>query len=214
MDKEIRYFQEIELRDDNQTDDGTIGMLEGYAAVFNSDSVLMGRSTKFVERIAPGAFTRTISERPDVRALWNHESGAVIARAPKTLTLTEDEKGLKASIRLVDTTVNRDLIANVKAGNVDGMSFGFRVVAEEWRDDKENKREIRTLLDVDLLEVSAVTFPAYTDTSIAERSLEEYRSEQQKLSEEQTEQLGQDKENKPDALLDYYDLAVRQAEKI
>jgi phage head maturation protease len=114
----------------------------------------------------------------------------------------------------VDTTVNRDLIANVKAGNVDGMSFGFRVVAEEWRDDKENNREIRTLLDVDLLEVSAVTFPAYTDTSIAERSLEEYRSEQQKLSEEQTEQLGQDKENKPDALLDYYDLAVRQAEKI
>ena len=56
---------------------GIIGTLRGYAAKFNCDSVPLGG---FIERIAPGAFKRTLVETPDVVALWNHDSGQPVAR--------------------------------------------------------------------------------------------------------------------------------------
>jgi HK97 family phage prohead protease len=208
---EYRYLKGLEVRDDSE--DGFIGTLEGYAAVFGSDSLELGdRGWSFVERIEPGTFERTLRENPDVRALWNHDPSAVVARSPNTMTLTEDERGLKVSIRLVDTTLNRDLLTNIRSGNVDAMSFGFRAMADKWEEDKENNRDIRTLLDVDLREVSPVTWPAYVDTTIAARSLEKAKDEQreEQISEEDTGQPGEDEEKKPDRMADYYDLTVKQ----
>lgn len=159
--------QRVEVR----AAEGSPGTLVGYASVFNSSTDIGW----FDERVAPGAFTRSLSEGDDVRALFNHDMAQVIGRrSAGTLRLAEDDNGLRIEIDLPDTTVARDLAANIAVGNIDGMSFGFRAREESWElgDERTGKRDHRTLLDVDLVEVSAVTFPAYPDTSIAQRSRE------------------------------------------
>lgn len=165
--REQRAFKGLELR--AATDKAPLGVLVGYAAVFESDSVeFSGWDRPWVERIRAGAFKRTLRELPDVVALWSHDSAKPLGRTPGSLVLEEDAKGLRAEIVLPDTSVARDLVANVRAGIVDSMSFGFVARAVEWV--QGNDRDVRTLLDVDLHEVSAVVWPAYPDTSIALRS--------------------------------------------
>jgi HK97 family phage prohead protease len=174
---ERRAMQGIEIRAAAEGT-GSIGTLVGHAAVFGKDSAALGRrSFKFVERIAPGAFTRSLNENKDVRALWDHNPATPIGRTPDTLRIKEDDEGLAVEIDLPDTSAARDLLSLVRAKIIDAMSFGFQVVAEKWEEVKDGA-DIRTLIDVDLVEVSAVTFPAYPDTSIAERSLREYRGQQ------------------------------------
>lgn len=146
-----------------------IGVLEGYAAVFNSDSQPFVEEGKpWVERIAPGAFKRTLIEQPDVRALWAHDAAQVIGRAPDTLKVSEDDHGLKVELSLIDTSINRDALASVRGGLVDAMSFGFIARAAEWTGG--TLQDIRTLLDVELVEVSVVAWPAYEAASIGARS--------------------------------------------
>lgn len=148
--------------------------LVGYAAVFNApyDSGWM------IEQIRKGAFARAMAENQDVRALFDHDSSVVLGRrSAKTLMLAEDDKGLRIEIDLPDTQAAKDLRVSVERGDITGMSFGFRVRKEEW--DETGPKPVRTLIDVDLLEVSVVTFPAYADTSVGVRSLEEWRKEHQ-----------------------------------
>jgi len=170
---ETRALRGLEIREAGEGSTH-IATLTGYAAVFNSDSVEF-RSSKgpWVERISPGAFGRSLREQPDVMAFWAHDTQQPIARAPKSLRLSEDERGLKVEIDLPRTTVARDLLENIRAGVVDAMSFGFRAVAEKWQELKD--RDLRTLTDVDLLEVSAVVYPAYPDTTLAVRSHDIFR---------------------------------------
>lgn len=144
--------------------------LVGYAAVFNSPAEIGGW---WVETIAPGAFASQVNE--DVRALVDHDTGKVIGRTKAgTLRLSEDAKGLRAEIDLPNTTVGNDLWELVERGDVSGMSFGFSVTKQEWDDTVDPPK--RTILAVELSEVSAVAFPAYDDTTIGKRSLEEWRS--------------------------------------
>lgn len=162
--KEIRACAE-DLR--FQEKDGA-RKLAGYAAVFDSESVDM---IYFKEQIAPGAFTRTLKENGDVRALVNHDTGKVLARTKSgSMTMREDTHGLFVEISPADTSYGRDISELVKRGDVDGMSIGFRVKEDKWsiRDGKD----FRTLLDIELHEVSIVAFPAYTTTSISARSAE------------------------------------------
>lgn len=141
----------------------------GYAAVFNSEADIGGY---FREIIAPGAFTETI--KGDVRALIDHDSGRVIGRTTAgTLRLAEDDTGLAIEIDLPDTGDGRDLATLIERGDVSGMSFGFVVTKEEW--DETGDVPVRTIKAVDLMEVSVVAFPAYDDTSIAMRSLDDAR---------------------------------------
>lgn len=157
----------LEVRDDGQT-------VAGYAAVFNSETDIGGA---FREKIAPGAFSPSLNG--DVRALWNHDTGQVIGRTKAgTLRLNEDDHGLAVEIDLPDTQAGRDLRENMRLGNVDGMSFGFRVTKQEW--DETGAIPLRTIQEVELFEVSAVTFPAYEDTEIALRSLDDERAEREK----------------------------------
>ena len=150
-------------------DSGFIGVLEGHAAVFNSDSLeFAGYGKPWVERIAPGAFKRTLTEQPDVKALWSHRADAILARSPDTLKLSEDATGLRVEISLIDTQQNRDVLASIRAKLVDSMSFGFSARSVKWEEGKE--QDVRTLLDVDLFEVSAVVWPAYPGTSVSARS--------------------------------------------
>jgi HK97 family phage prohead protease len=146
-----------------QAEDGTM-RLSGYAAVFNDDSVPL----PFIERIAPGAFRKTLTETPDVRLLINHE-GLPLARTKNgTLRLTEDTAGLYMDADLPDTQAARDLYTLVERGDVDQMSFAFRVIRQKWN---EGRTE-RTLTEVSLADgdVSVVTYPAYPTTTVEARA--------------------------------------------
>ena len=142
--------------------------VEGYAAVFNSEAEL----GEFRECIAPGAFRSSIASGRSIRALYNHDSGAVLGTTQgKTLELQEDAKGLRFSLELPDTTVGRDVAELVKRGDVSGCSFGFRVApgGDKW--EQRGHTMVRTLTDVDLAEITLTADPAYRDTTLALRSM-------------------------------------------
>lgn len=153
------YTQTLELR----AHDGGGHTLSGYAAVFDAPSQNLGG---FVERIAPGAFAKTVQEA-DVRHLLNHDPSAVLGRnRAGTLRLSEDRVGLRYEVDLPDTQTGRDLAALVERGDITGSSFGFRVVGEdgdEWSL-TEDGFPLRTLRQVALSDTSTVTYPAYLST--------------------------------------------------
>ncbi|MBZ9873482.1 HK97 family phage prohead protease [Mesorhizobium sp. BR1-1-9] len=143
--------------------------LSGYAAIFNSDTTI---GDYFIERIDPGAFNSALSA--DVRALVDHDTGRVIGRTKSgTLRLAVDTRGLRVEIDVPDTADGRDLWTLVERGDISGMSFGFRVTKQSW--DETGDMPVRTVLEVELYEVSACAFPAYDDTTLGIRSLTEWR---------------------------------------
>ncbi|CAB4154053.1 Prohead protease [uncultured Caudovirales phage] len=151
--------RDVEAR---QAEDGTM-RLAGYAAVFNDSSVPL----PFKESIAPGAFRKTLSETPDVRLLVNHE-GLPLARTKNgTLTLTEDERGLYFSAELADTQEARDIHTLIARGDVDQMSFAFRVIRQKWSEDRS--RRVLTEVSLSDGDVSVVTYPAYPTTTVEAR---------------------------------------------
>jgi HK97 family phage prohead protease len=132
----------------------------GYAAIYNSAS----EPLPFREKIAPGAFTRSLRARNDIKLLWNHDSGQVLGSTRAgTLRLEETAKGLLATADLPDTNMGRDAAYLIKRGDIDSMSFGFSVPAggDSWSADGSE----RTLESVRLHEVSIVAFPAYSETA-------------------------------------------------
>lgn len=166
--KEIRALGAVEVR---AADSGP-PMLRGYAAVFNSPTEIAG---SFREQIAPGAFAQAVT-RDDVRALFNHDENFVLGRSTNgTLTMREDERGLFVEITPPDTTWALDLAASIRRGDVSQMSFAFRARAEQWSE-FDADLPLRTLTEVELFDVSPVTYPAYADTSIAARSLADARA--------------------------------------
>jgi hypothetical protein len=144
--------------------------LVGYAAVFNSPAIIGGQ---FREQIAPGAFANAI--KGDVRALVDHDVGRVIGRTKSgTMRMLEDSHGVKVEIDIPDTTDGNDLWTLVERGDISGMSFAFAAVSQQWEDDGQDL-PLRTLIEVECPEVSAVAFPAYDDTDIGKRALQEHR---------------------------------------
>jgi uncharacterized protein len=132
----------------------------GYAAVFNSPS----EPLPFIERIAPGAFKRSLKARNDIKLLWNHDTGAVLGSTRAgTLKLEEDNYGLRVTAMLPETTLGKDVRTLVQRGDVNAMSFGFSVPAngDSWNAEGTE----RTLRSVRIHEVSIVAFPAYTQTA-------------------------------------------------
>lgn len=157
-----------------RADEGAGGeRFRGYAAKFNSRTAI-GNPLRwgFYEEIADGAYTKTLTEG-DARFLVDHDSYYVVSRVSAgSLLLAEDARGLAVDSGL-DTELSyvRDLKANVKNRNITGMSFGFYVIKDEWNTELIEVEgadpvevDVRIIREVRLIEVSAVTFPAYTDT--------------------------------------------------
>ena len=146
---------EFEVREESD------GMhFSGYAALFNSPS----EPLPFVESIASGAFKRSLKSRNDVKFLWNHDSGEILGSTrARTVTLIEDDRGLRVEGMLPNTSRGRDVAELLKRGDVDAMSFGFSVPTggDTWSSDGSE----RTLKQVRLHEVSIVAWPAYTATA-------------------------------------------------
>lgn len=160
IEKRVYTFANLEMRADANGN----SIAEGYASVFNSDSFDLGG---FTETVNPKAFDRTLRENPDVRALFNHNSDDLLGRTlSKTLQLSVDEVGLKVAITLPNTGKGPYIKEMMQRGDLKEMSFGFITKRDKWNENYTR----RELLDVDLFEVSPVTFPAYPDTSIAVRS--------------------------------------------
>lgn len=144
---------------------------DGYAAVFNQ-TVTIG--DKFREVVAPGAFTRTLTEQ-DVAFLYNHNASTVMARSGAgNLELSEDSHGLHVAAELNEKDDDaRNLITKLEDRNVDKMSFGFWAVNAPINEEPEDAGlPIRTLAEVGLADVSAVVWPAYEGTSAGIRAMD------------------------------------------
>jgi len=145
--------------------------ISGYAARFDLPTKIGGKNG-FVEVIKPGAFARCIRQRQDVRLLINHRPDFIVSRvANQTLELAEDNLGLHFKSNVAATHYGDDLLENLRTQTLSSCSFGFSVPdgGERWSttiDGSTGLRcELRELCDLDLDDVSVVTFPAYGGTS-------------------------------------------------
>lgn len=196
--KSLSSFRSFEFKEmeSSEEDDGFI--IEGYAAVFNQLSEDLGG---FREMIARGAFKNSLNN--DVRALLNHDPNFVLGRTKAgTLVLDEDDKGLRVLIKAPKVSWVEDLIVSMRRGDIDQMSFGFFVKDDEWRN--KDGQKIRILKEVDLFDVSIVTFPAYTQTSAQVRAqIEELERIIKRLEEQVFAQGRRDEELKKLKLFKY-----------
>lgn len=162
-DKELRTLNisDLEVRDANS--DNFIGMIGGYAVIFDQPSENLGG---FIEYIKPDAFDGV--DLGDVLALYNHDFGSLLGRSSAgTLKLNIDKRGLYFSLAIPDTTLGRDVYTNIKAGNLRGMSFGFTVTDDEWQQSDDGV-PLRFISRFDeLYEVSVVGMPAYKETTVS-----------------------------------------------
>jgi HK97 family phage prohead protease len=165
--KEVRFVSEKTL--EVRAVDGKRTM-SGIAARYNVRSLDLGG---FTEVLAPGAFTRTLTDpASDVCCLYGHNLGnGLLGRTTSgTLRLRSTDDGLAFDCDLPNTTLGNDTAESISRGDVTGMSFGFMVVNDDWATASDGTT-VRTVKDLDLMEISAVPFPAYPSTSVQMRSL-------------------------------------------
>ena len=158
----LYHHQKLDLEASSLPDGANLPpTISGYAAVFDVLSEEMYPGVKY--RIAPGAFKTAIGADSDVRALVNHDPNLLLARTKSgTLSLVEDDKGLRVKILPPNTVAGRDIVEMLRRGDIDQMSFGFSTRDEAWA--TEGDWKIRTIKDVELFDVSVVTFPAFPQT--------------------------------------------------
>lgn len=180
MDKniEVRSFN-VEFRNDPEN-----RHIEGYGSVFNKRSLDLGG---FTEIIAPGAFDGVIEES-DVKCYLDHNPNrGILARSRNgegSLTLSVDDEGLKYSFDAPHTALGDEVIEGLVRGDYSQSSFAFTVQDESWTKE-EDGRYLRTITKVNrLYDVSIVADPAYPDTSVAMRSLDEFKAQEVPVQEE------------------------------
>jgi len=143
-------------------DRGAHTEIAGYAALFNTPATI---AEQFVEVIDEGAFDDTIGD--DVRVLFNHDPNQLLGRTKSgTATIAVDADGLRYTVTPPATQVGRDVLELVQRGDVDGSSFGFRVLEDRWTPGATaGDLPVRHVQRVALLDVSPVTVPAYSETT-------------------------------------------------
>lgn len=205
----MRKDNNIEIRATNSTpvvsqDSRTV---EGYAVVFNSQSEDLG----FYETINPAAITEEVLMRSDVFCLFNHDQDKVLARSKYgtgSLQLQLDERGLKYTFTAPNTDIGDSLLEYLRRGDIDSSSFAFTVSTDEgsevWTTGTDG-RQYREILKIDELhDVSPVWNPAYSSTSVSQRTLDklnqlremqdEKEKEVQEETVEKTDEVQEDKE--------------------
>lgn len=170
-DKEQRaYMCDVATRSDEVH--GNI--LEGVPIVYDAATDIGGMWKEIIDR---GALDN--ADLKDVRFLVNHDTDSIpLARSRNnnensTMQMTVDEGGMNIRVNLdiENNTEARSLYSAVERGDIDGMSFMFIVDGELW-EEEESDHPKRTITDIEkVFEVSAVTFPAYEQTSISARGL-------------------------------------------
>lgn len=179
MDKtELRELttNKIELRED---DDGK-RTISGYAVKWGMKSQVLGYYRKFREQFNKGAFADSL-KNDDQRFLWSHDNSKVLGRIRnKTLRLEEDSTGLRFELDLPNTTLGNDTYESIKRGDVDGVSFGFKMESEEIAEPDDDLM-LRTVTKARLFEISAVAFPAYPDSEVSARGYDALKQRDNEL---------------------------------
>lgn len=166
-------------------EDATVEVEErsGHAPKIRGIAIAYGTRSKnlggFTEIIEPGAFDHLLArKRQDVVALFNHDPNQILGRTTAgTLRLWSDDKALRYEIDpLPNTQVARDLLENVRVGNITGSSFAFTVDkdGEAYDEDAEGNVTRRIKRAAGLFDVSPVTNPAYATSTVSVRSFQEY----------------------------------------
>lgn len=179
MNKENR---KIHLKTDftvRSKEDDDSRYLEGYFIRFNEETELWPGA---YEEVSPEAVKKSLKDN-DIRCLFNHDTSIVLGRTGNnTLELKTDNTGLFGRVKINPNDKQAmDILARIERGDINACSFGFNIISEEVqnRDDGTVKFVLK---EIDLHEVSPVTFPAYPTTSIEarQRDLEQYK--QRKLN--------------------------------
>lgn len=149
-------------------------VIGGRAIPYGEESEDMG----FFEVIERGAFDESIKDNT-IKSLWSHDSSKVLgSTANGTLELEDREDGLYFENDLPDTQVGRDAKVLIERGDVDGVSFGFFATEVLWND-ADPSHIVRTIKKGELIEISPVAFPAYSQSDVSIRSAyEEYKKNQ------------------------------------
>lgn len=159
----------VEIR---ESEDGK-RMLAGYAVKWGMRSHKMGWRS-FREQFSKGAFTESLTNDNQL-ALWAHDTTKVLGNTKSgTLRLYEDDVGLRFELDLGNTTLANDAYETIKRGDIDGVSFGFRMIKQEW-DENDQENIVRTIHKAKLMEISPVAFPAYPDSQVSARSNDPYK---------------------------------------
>lgn len=183
---ERRYFVS-EVR--SSATEGKASTVEGYAAKFDSITTI-GSYYPYEEEISTGAFDDVLDD--DVRCLFNHDPNYILARSNQgkgTLKLEVDSVGLKYSYDSPKRSYADDLLDSIDKGDVSQSSFAFRIKEQKWSygDPAKGTLDKRTILKFEkLFDVSPVTYPAYADTEVAKRSMEESRKNETPPAGEET----------------------------
>lgn len=162
-----------ELRaDDSDGDGGTV--LFGHAAVTNAWTELADFLGPYKERVAPGAFSKTLKERGAPVVQFNHGRDMAVGSKPIGLAAVaeEDDQGLYIEADLFDDAQYvRELLPALRSGAISGMSFMFDVIRESWTwaSDSESGLDERTIEEVRLYEAGPVVWPAYEQTDVGIR---------------------------------------------
>jgi len=151
-----------------QNDDGLT--LDGYGAVFDQWTMIEDSYGEYRERIATGAFKRTLGMRMPILQ-FDHGSHPLIGSIPlgRITSLNEDAHGLRVKARLSDNWLVQPVRDAIRDGGITGMSFRFRIIDETWNRGNDGMEE-RTIREVELYEVGPVVFPAYEQTTVGVRS--------------------------------------------
>jgi uncharacterized protein len=151
-------------------------VITGYASVFyveGDQGTEYQLFTDLKERIMPRAFNRALTEKHNAAALFNHDPNMLLGRvASKTLKLSKDQRGLKYEV--TPPTARADVVEAIERGDVTGSSFGFRVLEQKFkteRDEADNPVDIREIHSVELLDVAPVVYPAFQGTSVGIRAV-------------------------------------------
>ncbi len=162
----VRHYapaQDLAIRAETEGGGVTFG---GYAILWDDETEIFDWLGSFTEVFKRGAFAKTARERGpkgngQIKFMRQHGFDSFVIGA-RYLDISEDARGLKFEAETIDTTVGRDLAAELRAGVIDTVSVGFDAVREEWDSDEEK----RTVLEARLFEISAVNWPAYPNAKI------------------------------------------------
>lgn len=168
--------------------------ITGYAVVFESNSEDLG----FIERIMKGAITDDTIRKSDVFCLLNHDSTKVLARSKNgegSLKLEIDERGLKYSFTAPQTDLGNEILEHIQRGEIDSSSFAFTVSLEEGSEKwyTVDGVQYRDIYKIDeLFDVSPVYQPAYQETTVSKRALEELEKQKYTMLDEKEKETVQD----------------------
>jgi len=171
----------IETR--QQEDGSEESIVRGTAVVFGSESRDLGGFTEVISPTSLDRFFERHGGTPDVAALWNHDTGEVLGRTPRTLKLHRDRDGLHFELSLPKS--RPEVLEAVARQDVRGASFAFTVAkgGEAWAEDRSSGKAVRTVNEIDeLFEISLVLQPAYeaTSVSVAKRHLTAWKRKRTK----------------------------------